>query len=304
MISVGRLALFLGFVLIIVSVLVGVASLREPSQAAINPRTAEPSPPRETISLQKVVVAVAPIGRGQEVRASDLGTLDVAGAIPPTAFSDPALVAGGIALEDFPAGSLIYRDGVALGEEAVPGLSLLVPEGLRAVALRVTDEIAVGNFIRPDDLVDIHVVLERPMPAAGDAIGRTIRESGILLQRVRVLSVGDALQAADGDEAIAMQTVTVAVTAEQAAELMLAKEVGRFQLALRNPTDTTPVTVEPVTLADIAGRAPEPPPLVEMAAETPPPPAPAPSAPPRRQVLVINGAELSYATVPSRAGDP
>lgn len=268
--------------------------------AAINPQRAEPQPPRAAISLQKVVIAATAIGRGQEVLPSDLGTLEVAGAVPPTAFSDPALVAGGVALTDFPAGSLIYRDGVALGEEAVPGLSLLVPDGLRAVALRVTDEIAVGNFIRPDDLVDIHVVLERPAPAAGDEIGRTIRESEILLQRVRVLSVGDALQAADGDEAITMQTVTVAVTAGQAAELMLAKEVGRFQLALRNPADRTPVTVEPVTIADITGRPPEPPPTVEVAAETSTPPAP--PAPARRQVLVINGPEVSYAIVPSRSG--
>ena len=84
-----------------------------------------------------------------------------------------------------------------------------------------------ATSFRADDLVDIQLVL------ANTALGPTEeggnperRESRVVLQALRVLSVGEALTEEAGDRAIRMQNLTVAVTSEQALVLAVAKQSG------------------------------------------------------------------------------
>jgi pilus assembly protein CpaB len=210
------------------------------SDAPAPPRGAATAAPADASPFAAVLVAAEPIRRGHRIERRMVATLRVDGAPPARAFTRADDVAGGVALEDIDAGQIVLRGAVKTGADARPGLSILVPPGMRAVALRVTDEIAVGNFVRPDDRVDIQLVLpsDRLAKLSNRPVTSTVSpESALFLQNVQVLSVGEALTADKDNKAQRMQNLTVAVTPEQALHLAAVKQVGMFYLTLRHPTD-------------------------------------------------------------------
>jgi pilus assembly protein CpaB len=201
-------------------------------------RGAAVAAPADTSPFAPVLTAAEPIRRGHRIERRMVAILRIDGPPPARAFSRIDDVAGAVALEDIAAGQIILRNAVVSGPDARPGLSILVPPGMRAVALRVTDEIAVGNFVRPDDRVDIQLVL--PSDQLAKLQNRPVTssvspESALFLQNVQVLSVGEALTADKDDKAQRMQNLTVAVTPEQG--IAAVKQVGMFYLTLRHPTD-------------------------------------------------------------------
>jgi len=290
----SKFRLILGMVLVAVAIgliAYGAMTLRRP-QAVVAPGQTAAVAPRE--DLVPVVVALRDIGRGEKIEQAKLSVIRVQAPAPAGSLSDLRSAVDAVALSALPAGQIVLQNTIlAPGDTTKPGLSVLIPEGMRAVALRVNDEVAVGNFLRADDLVDIQLVL------ANTALGPTEeggnperRESRVVLQALRVLSVGEALTEEAGDRAIRMQNLTVAVTSEQALVLAVAKQSGSFYLALRNPTDTAEQQVKPVRLEDLTGAArPEP-----AASSGDALPTPAVVAP--RQVEVILGTNTGKQAVP------
>jgi pilus assembly protein CpaB len=204
------------------------------------PRGAAAAAPADASPFAPVLTAAEAIRRGHRIERRMVSILRVGGPPPARAFSRVEDVAGAVALEDIAAGQIILRDAVVSGPDARPGLSILVPPGMRAVALRVTDEIAVGNFVRPDDRVDIQLVLSSDQLAKlhnRPVTSSVSPESALFLQNVQVLSVGEALTATKDDKAQRMQNLTVAVTPEQALRIAAVKQVAMFYLTLRHPTD-------------------------------------------------------------------
>ncbi len=146
-----------------------------------------------------------------------------------------------------------------------------VPSGFRAVSLRTNDEIAVSNFVLPGDHVDIDLVMrENVLPKQSEGQEKTDgnpSESRTLLQDVTVLTVGDTLSAA-APVAAAEQTtgrkpdpphsVTLALTPDQAAQLMLARSLGSLYLTLRNPSDLEVIQEDSTHLPQIRGATPPP----------------------------------------------
>ncbi len=117
-------------------------------------------------------------------------------------------------------------------------LAKLIPAGLRAVALRVTDDSAVANLIQPGDHVDV-LVISNPtrVPQEGtqtfpDAEARTI------LQNIEVLAVGDLI-VGGAKSGPTYRNVTLAVTPKQAAMVALTRSVGTQYLSLRATDDLT-----------------------------------------------------------------
>ncbi|MDD3443883.1 MAG: Flp pilus assembly protein CpaB [Zavarzinia sp.] len=268
----------------------GVNSMRRPPPVVAGPSgTVQPRQ-----DLVPVVVALRDIGRGEKIEQAQLTTLRVQGPAPAGSISDPRTALGAVALTALPAGQIVLQSTIlAPGDTTKPGLSVLVPEGMRAVAIRVNDEVAVGNFLRADDLVDIQLVLaNNALGPAEEGGNPERRESRVVLQALRVLSVGEALTEENGDKAIRMQNITVAVTPEQALVLAVAKQSGNFYLALRNPTDNVEAQVKPVRLEDLVGAA-RPRPTSESAGALPEPAVVAP-----RQVEVILGANTGKQAVP------
>lgn len=248
--------------------------------------SAEPAAPR----LISVLTARQPIKRGERVTRESLSAIRMEPPPPPGALSAATAVTDAVALTDIAKGQIILESSLLVGEGARPGLAILVPEGLRAVALRVNDEVSVGNFVRPNDRVDIHLVLpnDRVARARGKDIHRGDHtESHLLLQNVLILSTGETLASLDGQNAIRMTNITVAVSPEDALLLAIAKEAGEFYLALRNSADDAAVEAGWAHLEDLL----EPFPAVERQepATSSATPATPKMEPPNRTVKIFRG---------------
>jgi pilus assembly protein CpaB len=112
------------------------------------------------------------------------------------------------------------------------GLSVTIPDGQRAVSVRVDDVIGVAGFILPGTRVDVVVTLP-PEPQ----LDQKLSLSQIVLQNVQVLAVGQVVQQDAQGKPITVSVITLLVSPKDAETLVLASNEGKIQLALRNTLD-------------------------------------------------------------------
>jgi pilus assembly protein CpaB len=158
------------------------------------------------------------------------------------------------------------------------GLPPTIPEGMRAVSIRVNEIVGVAGFVIPGTRVDVLVNI-----SSDDGTRETI--SRIVLSNVQVLASGtryDQQRATQEGKAIPTSVVTLVLTPEDVEKLALAADEGKLTLALRNPLDTAEVTTKGARRAELFGE-PSPPPVKKVVqgrtvlrAAAPPPPPPPP----------------------------
>jgi pilus assembly protein CpaB len=114
------------------------------------------------------------------------------------------------------------------------GLSSVIPEGYRAMTVKVDDVVGVSGFIMPGTLVDIVVVIQPPKGSANEEM-----ISKIVLQNIKVLANGQNIDKPKNDREVerSVRAVTLQVTPEQAEKLALASSEGKLQLVMRNSVD-------------------------------------------------------------------
>jgi pilus assembly protein CpaB len=153
------------------------------------------------------------------------------------------------------------------------GLAAIIPQGKRAVSVRVNEIIGVAGFIQPGDLVDVIVTLE-PDKKTG-IITKTV------LQQVPVLAVGQEITR-EGGTAKRVSAVTLLVDPVNAEKLALASR-SDIQLAMRAAMDKRSVATKgatPIRLIGLTRPAPKPapkplpPPAIKPMPPLPPPPPP------------------------------
>lgn len=147
------------------------------------------------------------------------------------ALQDPAAAEGQVTLVPLAEGEMVLASRLA-GAGAPAGLAYRIPEGYRAVSLRVDEVTAAGGFVQPGDTVDVVAVAEGAEPGSGRAV--------LLLERVAVLAVNedpDAAAADRGRAGDAYRYLTLALTPEQALELVVAQAFGRVHVLLRPAAD-------------------------------------------------------------------
>ncbi|SIP86332.1 pilus assembly protein CpaB [Aromatoleum tolulyticum] len=189
------------------------------------------------------------------------------GSVPTGAFNDLAALDGRVAISGILPGEPILESRLApVGTKG--GLSAVVPDGKRAITVRVNDVVGVAGFALPGNFVDIMVNTEA---AGADRNSEDKMISKIVLERILVLAVA---QEANRDETKpkVVNAVTLEVTPEQAERLDLARSVGNLSLVLRNQIDSNPTETAGITKAM----------LLRTAVEAAPAPAPAKAAAPRR----------------------
>jgi len=187
-----------------------------------------------TKNLNNVVVAKVDIPIGTRIIAEQLVITQLPrSAAPDGTFSkiDENLV-GRVAVTRIAAREPITDSRLApLGSAA--GLSSVIPEGYRAMNVRVDDVVGISGFIMPGTLVDVVVVIEPP-----DEGKQRERVSKIVLQNIKVLANGANLDKPKNEKEVErVKTVTLQVTPEQAEKLALASSEGRLQLVMRNSID-------------------------------------------------------------------
>ena len=119
-------------------------------------------------------------------------------------------------------------------KEAGGGLSITIPEGMRAVSVEVDEVVGVAGFVLPGTRVD---VLATVMPGTD----RSRTTTRIILQNVRAVAADQQYQQDIDGEPQYVTVVTLLVTPQDAEALTLAATEGRIQLALRNTLDSEEV---------------------------------------------------------------
>ncbi|MBW3629643.1 MAG: Flp pilus assembly protein CpaB [Gemmatimonadetes bacterium] len=109
------------------------------------------------------------------------------------------------------------------------GLAAVIPQGMRAVSVKVDEVIAVAGFVVPGTRVDVLVT----MPPSSGQPGT----SRVVLQSIRVLASGQSFEESSEGEPKDASVITLLVTPDEAEVLLLASNEGRIQLALRNSLD-------------------------------------------------------------------
>ena len=186
---------------------------------------------------QPVVVAAADLQLGAEIKMDDLTVAQFpAGKTPEGTFSKREEVIGRGVIMPMVKNEPILKAKLA-SKEAGFGLPPVIPEGMRAVSVRVNEVVGVAGYVLPGNRVDV-VATASPTDAHADTTSK------VVLSNVQVLTAGTRMeQNGDQSKPVQVTVVTLLVFPEQAERLALASTEGKIQLALRNPLDQgAPVT--------------------------------------------------------------
>jgi len=270
-------------------------------------------------NMQSVVVAKVDIPLGTKVVAEQLMTVQFpSGATPDGVFENTDKIVGRVTVTNVAAREPV-TDFKLAPEGSAGGLSAVIPEGYRAMTVKVDDVIGVAGFLQPGTMVDVLTVIDPPSQGINNN-----PISKIVLQNVKVLASGQNLDRPKNErEADTVKAVTLQVTPEQAEKLALASTEGKLRLVLRNTIDqgdeqtpgankqsllggehAAPVpdpgslkseqTKQPAPATRRAPRAVAPSRTAAPATET----KQAPSEPPRPHVEMIQGAKKSTVEFP------
>jgi pilus assembly protein CpaB len=245
---------------------------------------------------QRIAVAAAEVPLGSRITGEMVRLVEWPDAsVPPGSFAKADDVVGRVVTSTVQRGEPLIEGRLApVGAKA--GLSAIVPEGKRAMTVRVNDVIGVAGFALPGTFVDVLVNTQEEGSKNSDR-DRTI--SKIVLERILVLAVA---QEADRDSTKpqVVNAVTLELTPAQAELLDLARSVGSLSLVLRNQAETAKGSSDGMTKADLLGLKAATP--VAVAAAAPAPrraapvvvrTAPVPVSKPRDCVEVIRGVTKS-----------
>ncbi len=176
----------------------------------------------------RVVVAADDIQVGAKLDARDVRVITLPqSAAPSGAFSDPSKVLGRGAILPMSTGEFILPSKLA-ALNAGAGLPSLIPQGMRAVSVRVNDVVSVAGFVQPGTRVDV----------LATGVQGNDHQTTTVLENVAVIAVGKNLDRNAPADAPTAPVITLLVSPDDAQKLALVSQEGRIQLSLRNPLDT------------------------------------------------------------------
>ncbi|HZZ23750.1 MAG TPA: Flp pilus assembly protein CpaB [Roseiarcus sp.] len=262
---------------------------------------------QKTVSI---LVASDTLAFGAPIGAKDVREIDwPAQSRPEGAFANFAeLIKNGrrITLSPFVRDEPIIASKLSAPDQRA-SLSTVIEKGKRAVTVAVDDVRGVAGFIFPGDFVDV-------------ALTRTDNSNGpqnfseVILQHVKVLAI-DQLAGQRQEHPTVAKAVTVEVDPEQALKILLAANVGKLSLILRQPAEVALAPDVKVTDRDLFGsdeaQAPSVPanpslPAVQAqpaAFQQDPPPvaSPPPTLPPEaatRKITIVRSVKSEQYDVP------
>lgn len=176
----------------------------------------------------KIAVAAIPLEYGVDITPDKVKFIDYpSSSLPAGSFADYNQLAPAgkrrVVLRPIALNEPILATKLA-GEGLGPSIAYLLPDGMRAAAVRVNDVSGVAGFIQPMDTVDVLITR---------AMGER-QVTDVLLQAVKIIAIDQNAQGADGKPVLA-KTATLEVTPTDAQKLALAQNVGSLSLVLRKP---------------------------------------------------------------------
>lgn len=189
-----------------------------------------------TKNLGNVVVARTEIQLGEKITAEQLMLAPIPnGSVPDGAFKKIDELVGRVAIT--PIGVREPITALKLAPVGVGGgLPAVIPEGYRAMTVKVDDVVGISGFVMPGSYVDVVAVI---LPPSQQGVAERGPISKIVLQNIKVLASGAKIDSPENQrEPTSVKAVTLQVTPEQAERLVLAANEGKLQLVMRNYGDS------------------------------------------------------------------
>ena len=258
----GGLAAYLSFTYLRSSGASGVAVASEPASS-------------------RLIVASRDMQIGRVITPADIKQVDwPSGDMPLGYSSSPAEVVGRGLLTPVRANEPLLTNKLAL-KEAGGGLTITIPEGKRAMSVKVDEVIGVAGFVLPGTRVDVLVTVDQLAKYEEPT-------TKLILQNITVLAAGQTVQENEQGEPQTVTVVTLVVTPDEGEKLALSATKGRIQLALRNGLDLDTVETQGIRSRSLIA--------------TQRPVSTGPRRPSGIQVRVFRGPETSTSTVEGGGG--
>ena len=264
-----------------------------------------------TKDLGNVVVAKTEIPLGEKITAEQLALAPIPnGSLPEGVFRKMDDVVGRVAITPIGMRETITTMKLAPAGTG-GGLSAVIPEGYRAMTVKVDDVVGVSGFIMPGSFVDVVAII---LPASQTAATNG-PISKIVLQNIKVLASGAKIDSPENQrQPSEVKAVTLQVTPDQAEMLVLAANEGKLQLVMRNYSDQEDTQTKGVNKSSLlSGQSyvPQPTPPSEKVEESKPAvkhfapvkrvtvaEKPASPPPPRNSIELIEGPKRRDVEIP------
>ena len=227
----------------------------------------------------KVLVASRELPIGSVIKDLDVQEASWPGKVPAGAVTRKEDALGRGVMSTIYRGELLTDTRLA-AQGVGGGLAATIPQGKRAVAVKVNDVVSLAGFVVAGMRVDV-IVSGKPPGTAKNDLGT---QSRTILQNVEVLSAGQNIQRDTEGKPVVSQVVNLLVTPEEAEVLSLAGNEAKIQLVLRNPLDQeTPKTPGTAEKYLYSGQ-PQLPPVLAMRPDVT---RKSPPRPPRMETVVV-----------------
>ena len=248
----------------------------------INSRTASQQTVKVESEAIPVMVAAVDLSWGTKLTTEMIKKVPfLKESLPPGYFSDDTALKDRIVVVPLKQGDPVVEHRLAPIDVKTGGVSAILPNGKRAIAVKGDKVIGISGFINPRNRVDVLATMTHPA---------TKKEmTKLVLENVPVLATGTLMEDNGKGEPSPVDVYTLEVTPEEGEKLTLASTMGKLQFALRNVTDSEPVLTKGATISQT---------LASLSWSDPPKPvnkkAPKRWAPaPYTTVEVIKGNEMS-----------
>jgi len=200
----------------------------------------------------KVAIAAHDMTLGTILSAEDVKLIDwPEDALPPGYVSTADEIVGRGLISPVRANEVLLETKLAV-KDAGGGLAISVPEGMRAVSVRVDEVIGVAGFVLPATRVDVMVTLP-PKPPRSETMTQ------VFLQNLLVLAAGQLVQQDAEGKPVIVAVITLLVAPEQGELLVLGANEGKIQLALRNTLDLDDIETRGAQVSDLLRTRPRQP---------------------------------------------
>jgi pilus assembly protein CpaB len=228
-------------------------------------RVIETTKQSNRIATTPVVVAAKDIPEGTLIDRLSLSVMEwPASTVPAGAFGRVDSVAG-----------RVTRVNVFQGEPFVPGrlapegtsagLITKIPQGRRAMSVRINDVSGLAGQVQPDSRVDILLTLNNASEGSS---------AKLFMENMRVLSIGTQTQTAADGRPIVATVATLDVSPQESERLGVALTQGSMQLILRGYGDPEIVNTKGASARDV---------IASLREYQPPANPPRTSRPPQRK---------------------
>ena len=208
---------------------------------------------QENLDYAKVFVASGDLANKHIIKGDDIKQVNIARQyVNPDSVLSRENIVGKYVKETILKGEQIM--GSRLIDLNQSSLSYNIPEGKRAVSLKVTEEVQVANLVKPGDCIDIIASFEEESKDINGVKIVLSRITKTVLQNITVLAIGQEMidKADDSAKKDPNVTVTLAVTPEEAERVVYVTNYATIRMALRHVNDTNIITANGIKRTDLA----------------------------------------------------